>query len=299
MRRRMTIAAAMAAAALIAGCGSEPAASPEPPPSASPSSAPPGPVAPVPAVSAAGLELGHVHTIALDGDAVLLGTHGGLYRQVPGQAPVLLAEPFDVMGFASDGARWLASGHPAAGSAGHGDLGLLESTDGGATWRTVALAGEADFHRLAVSGSTVLGVNSGDGMLWRSADGGRSWTTHGPGPFDVALDGSDAQRALATMQTGPMVSGDGGQSFAALPGAPLIAYVAWTDRGIVAAAPDGAILRSADGGATWQRTGAVPGRPAGLAAHGDRVVVLQGGTVWESVDTGATFTARIVELPAG
>jgi hypothetical protein len=50
-------------------------------------------------------------------------------------------EAFDVMGFTKNGDRWLASGHPAAGSTAPGDLGLLESTDEGVTWSPVALSG--------------------------------------------------------------------------------------------------------------------------------------------------------------
>jgi photosystem II stability/assembly factor-like uncharacterized protein len=177
------------------------------------------------------------------------------------------------------------------------DLGLLASTDAGATWQQVSLAGETDFHRLAASGATVLGVNSGDGLLWRSTDEGAQWATHGEGPFDLALNPADPAQGIATTSSGPLSSSDGGQTWAPIPAAPLIAYLAWTGTGIVAAAPDGQILRSTDAGATWTSEGRVAGQPAALAAAEQRIVVLQGGTVWESTDAGATFTARITGLP--
>ena len=41
---------------------------------------------------------------------------------------------------------------------------------------------------ITTSEDIVLGVNSGDGLLWRSQDAGRTWQTLGAGPFDVTLD---------------------------------------------------------------------------------------------------------------
>ncbi len=284
--------AALTAAALVAGCSADPGDQ-----ATTASSTSPTAQAPAAPVSADGIDIGHVHNVALDGGAVLLGTHEGLYRQDPGQAPALVGEPFDVMGFAPAADWWLASGHPGPGMDAPADLGLLVSADGGATWQPVSLAGEADFHRIATSGATVLGVNSGDGLLWRSTDEGAGWATHGEGPFDLALNPADPAQAIATTQTGPLGSGDGGQTWAPIPGAPLIAYLAWTGTGLIGAAPDGKIMRSTDAGATWTATGEVAGQPAALAAAGDRIVVLQGGTLWESTDAGATFTARITGLP--
>ena len=266
-----------------------------PPATASPTAS--SPAAAAAPVSADGIDIGHVHNVSLDGDAVLLGTHEGLFRQDPGQPPAPVGEPFDVMGFTLDGDRWLSSGHPGPGMDAPADLGLRASTDSGATWKQVSLAGEADFHRLATSGSTILGVNSGDGLLWRSTDAGAHWVTLGQGPYDVALDPSNPAQAVATTSGGPTSSNDGGRTWAPIAGAPLIAYVAWTGTGIVGATPDGQILRSTDAGATWTRAGGVDGQPSGLAASGDRVVVLQGGTLWESGDAGATFTRRITGLP--
>ncbi|MDP1876362.1 MAG: hypothetical protein Q8M17_02220 [Actinomycetota bacterium] len=43
-------------------------------------------------------------------------------------------DAFDVMGLVRAGERWLASGHPGEGMDAPGDLGLIESTDGGRTF---------------------------------------------------------------------------------------------------------------------------------------------------------------------
>jgi hypothetical protein len=282
---------AAAAVLLVAGCAGSVAGGID---DGGTDSAPVGPAEPV---SAAGLDIGHVHTITIDGGAVLLGTHGGLYRQDTGSAPVRLGDPFDVMGLAVGGERWLASGHPAEGSAAPADLGLLASADTGATWQPLSQAGAADFHRLTASGAVVLGVNSGDGLLWRSTDGGARWTTQGDAPFDVALDPGDAARAIAATGDGPISSSDGGRTWSPISGAPLLAFVSWTGTGIVGAAPDGRILSSTDGGASWSEVGAVDGQPSGLAASDDRIVVLQRGTVWESDGAGPTFAPRITGLP--
>jgi hypothetical protein len=284
---------ALIAVALVAGCST--ATKDDAPATASPTaSAPAAAVAPV---SADGIDIGHVHNVSLDGDAVLLGTHEGLYRQDPGRPPAPVGDPFDVMGLTIDGDRWLSSGHPGHGMDAPADLGLRASTDNGSTWKQVSLAGEVDFHRLTASGATVLGVNSGDGLLWRSTDDGATWDTHGEGPFDLALNPADPKQGIATTSTGPLSSSDGGLTWTPIAGAPPIAFVAWTDTGIVGADPDGKIMRSTDGGTTWTQAGAVDGQPSGLAASGEHVVVLQGETLWESADAGATFTARINGLP--
>ncbi len=295
MRLRAGTAAAIGAliaAALVAGCA---ATTDDAPATGSPTGS--SPAAAAAPVSADGIDIGHVHNVSVDGDAVLLGSHEGLFRQDPGQPPALVGDPFDVMGFTLDGDRWLSSGHPGPGMDAPADLGLRASTDRGTTWAQVSLAGEADFHRLATSGSTILGVNSGDGLLWRSTGGGAQWATHGAGPFDVALNPADPKHGIATTSSGLLSSRDGGVTWVSIPDAPLIAYVAWTGSEIVGAAPDGKILRSTDGGTTWTRAGAVDGQPSGLAASGQRVLVLQGATLWESGDAGATFSTRITGLP--
>lgn len=248
-------------------------------------------------VKVAGDAWSHVHNLAYDGPALLLGTHEGLYRQEPGQPPQLLSEtPFDVMGLTNDGTRWLASGHPGAGEDLPGDLGLRASDDG-TTWTTLSLLGGVDFHRLTATGSTILGVSAHDNALLRSTDAGSTFTRlDNPGVYDVALDPGDPTQALATTQTGPQSSRDAGSSWAPVSGAPLLAFLAWTSSGVFGIAPEGAVHVSTDGGATWSQRGSTGAQPAAAAADGDRIAALVGGTVVESTDGGSTFSPRLTGI---
>jgi photosystem II stability/assembly factor-like uncharacterized protein len=293
---RLTVLAAAGVLAL-AGCGTA-TVTDTPSTSAAPASATASPDAGSQPVDVAGAGWAHVHNLAFTGDGtLLLGTHAGLYQQAPGQQPVLLSEtPFDVMGLAHDGQRWLASGHPGQGEDLPADLGLRTSPDGRA-WTTVSLLGEVDFHRLTASGGTILGVAAHGGSLLRSTDGGSTWTTlANPGVFDVALDPAQPTRAIATTQTGPVLSDDAGSTWKSLPGAPVVAFAAWNGSDLIGVAPDGTVHVSSDDGATWRPRTNVGGQPAALAVDAERIAVLVGGTVRESGDGGATFADRITGI---
>jgi len=301
MNGRLPLAAAVCVAAvLVSGCG---AAGPQgTTTSRAPASAPATPSTPSTGVEGSaehvtGPAWAHVHNLAYDGDTLLLGTHEGLYQHHAGQPPQQLSDtPFDVMGLTHDGARWLASGHPGHGERLPSDLGLRASTDG-RTWTTVSLLGEVDFHRLTAAGTSVLGVSAHDGALLRSTDRGASWTRlDNPGVFDIALEPGNPNRALATTQSGPVASTDGGNTWAPVRGAPLLAFVAWTSNAVYGVAPDGTVSVSGDGGATWQRRGSAGGQPGALAANGERLAVLVGGSVLESIDGGMGFTARLTGI---
>lgn len=293
MKRRTTFAVSVAALVALSGCSSpaEPAASPS---TSTRADEDPGAVSPV---SVNG-SIEHAHNLALvDEDTLVIGTHDGVWQQQgAGEKVVQVGDPFDVMGFAVATDRWLASGHPSPATGGPADLGLLESTDAGRTWEPVSLAGEVDFHRITTSEDIVLGVNSGDGLLWRSQDAGRTWQTLGAGPFDVTLDPADSTRAVATTEGGPLTSDDGGLSWNETSSAPLIALVAWTDAGIYGVDQQGRVYLSTDRAQTWDERGRVDGQPSALAADGQQVVVLASGTVWNSDDGGQSFTPRVEDV---
>ena len=114
MRRPALTAAGVAAALALTGCAASSttgATSPtSPAPSTSSSATGPGSPSPVASVvKVAGDAWSHVHNLAYDGPALLLGTHEGLYRQVPGQPPQLLSEtPFDRATKMTACTRWAA-----------------------------------------------------------------------------------------------------------------------------------------------------------------------------------------------
>lgn len=288
--RLLTAATTLTAALLLTACGGQEA----PDEGAAPSSPP----ATRGAAVAADPAWEHVHNLTLDGSRLLMGTHGGLWQQNSGEQATLLSEPaFDVMGLVVAPSGLLASGHPGPGQDLPADLGLRRSTDGGGSWRTISLEGEVDFHRLQAVGRVVLGLSSTDGRLMRSQNDGVSWQDLGTPPvYDIALDPRDSKRVLATTEQGPVLSTDGGQNFAPIDGAPLLALLSWAGNTVYAAAPNGDIYSSADAGMTWKRTGSAGGPPSAIAAEGDHVVVLAGTTIVQSSDGGATFTPRITGL---
>lgn len=263
-----------------------------------------GPSAAVPsepiASVAASAEWSHVHNLTVDGDLLLIGTHGGLWSQLPGQPAQLVSEqPFDVMGFAQAGPTMYASGHPGPGQDAPSDLGLQTSEDTGRTWESTSLLGEVDFHRLRAQDTVVAGLSAHDGRFLRSADAGTTWSDLGsPGLFDFALDPSDPEIVIGTQQSGPVHSSDGGQTFNAIPDAPLLAFLAWTGTTVYSIATDNTVQTSTDAGVTWEQMGQLEGQPQALGADGDRVVALAGSTIWDSTDGGRTFAPRITGLDA-
>ena len=242
----------------------------------------------------------HIHNLALVEGVVYLGTHNGMWMEQPDQSVVQVSEvPFDVMGLARAGDRWLASGHAGVGLDPHANLGLQESTDDGRTWQAVSLAGEIDFHRLVASGDVVIGLSSSDGALMKSTDAGRSWKSSARSPvYDLALDPQDPSLIVGTTEEGPIRSEDGGTSFTPISGVPLIALLAWTDAMLYSVTPKGKIYGSQDGGKSWQPSGQVAGPPEAMAADSNTLVVLAEGTVFASTDGGKTFTPRITGLGA-
>lgn len=226
------------------------------------------------------VQLHHIHGVAVDvrdPAIVYVATHTGLARLRSGRAPEPVGEHrFDLMGFTSHPGvpdRFWASGHPdlpAYRREGVGNLGLLESQDGGVTWRSVALRGEADFHALTWSpydGGRLYGWSvAGQSGLHRIAmTSGKAEPLRAHGLTDViALAASPAPDGplLAGTRQGLVVSHDHGLTWrpvTGLPtGAPVSAVGFHRDEARVAyafvAGAAGVLWQSRNGGATWERT---------------------------------------------
>ncbi len=133
--------------------------------------------------------------------------------------------------------------------------------------------GEADFHLLANSGDVVVGLNSHDGALLRSEDGGMTWTELGaPRLHDLAISQMDSTVIVGTSEGGPVRSADSGFTFQPIAGAPLLVLLAWSPRG------------------------SLPAQPGALAATKTTVAASVGDTIYESIDGGRSFTARIAGI---
>ncbi|MFC5993288.1 F510_1955 family glycosylhydrolase [Pseudonocardia hispaniensis] len=281
---RQPLRLAILTAVLLTGlpataCGS---AAPEPPPSATGAD-------PSPRVS-------HVHAVDLnpaDG-MIYVAAHEGLYRVgAAGGLERVGATGRDLMGFAIAAPdTFLSSGHPGPTENAPDPLGLVRSTDAGATWQPVSLAGEVDFHALQLSSGTLYGLDAGRRTLRVSSDGGTTWQLRATvAALDIAVDPTDPATVLATTADGVVASRDGGASFGA-PTGPQLAFLSWApDATLYGLAPDGALHTSVDAGANWRRVGVVPGGHAqavtGLADG--RVLAATTGGLFDSRDGGRTF----------
>lgn len=244
---------------------------------------------------AAGLPSAHVHGVAVNpaDDLVYLATHEGLFRY-EGATPTRIGPVIDLMGFTVVGPdHFYASGHPGEGVDLPDPVGLLESTDGGRTWKSLSRQGESDFHALAASEKGVVGF---DGTLRATSDG-KAWRELDPPAHPYALTVSpDGKVVLATNETGLLRSADAGASWKPVFEAPQLMLVDWAaDDVAVGVMPDGRVAVSDDGGLTWDERGSAKGYPQAVGASAgesadepDVLVVTDSGLV-RSRDGGATF----------
>ncbi|MGM1060877.1 F510_1955 family glycosylhydrolase [Saccharothrix sp. Mg75] len=282
MRRGIQVFACLALAALATACSQ---ASPEQPGTGTSGAAAPG--------------LAHVHGLGVDpADGMLYAaSHYGLFTVPEGAEAERVGDRMqDTMGFTVVGPNhFLGSGHPDPRDAGKApQLGLIESTDAGKSWRSLSLEGEADFHSLEAKHSAVYGYDSQTGQLAVTSDQ-RNWDRRGQVPLaDFAVSPTSPDTLLATTEQGLARSTDGGRTFTPLTGAPLLQLVDWpSEATIVGVAPNGGVHVSADGGTTWARPGQVPGKPTALATNGPSEVFVSTTTaIHSSTDGGATFTQR-------
>lgn len=252
---------------------------------------------PVPATAGHGggahaLPSTHVHGVGRDpGDGVLLlATHDGLYRYEAAGAR-RVSPQIDLMGFTVAGPNhYYASGHPNTVMDLPQPMGLVESRDGGRTWKVLSRGGESDFHTLATAGDTVVAF---DGELRRTADG-RTWSTASlPAEPRVLASSPAGKHVLATTEQGLLMSTDKGATWAPVPKAPLLLLVAWADeRTAVGIAPDGTVALSRDAGRTWRTTGKTDPAPQALSASVSagrlEILVVTDHGVLSSTD-GASF----------
>lgn len=246
----------------------------------------------------------HVHGLGVnpaDG-ALFVATHTGLFRAGAGErrATRVGGRFQDTMGFSVIGPnRFLGSGHPDLSEKLPPFLGLIESRDGGESWRSVSLLGEVDFHVLETSGRRVYGYGSDwesrEPRFLASSDGGRRWQrVKAPDPLiALAISPADPRVLIASSERRVTRSGDGGRSWAALD-APTAGLLAWNAAGVFVVASDGRVWRGDDDGRSWQPRGEVGGMPAALetGAARDLLVALHDGTIKQSTDDGRSWSMR-------
>ena len=228
--------------------------------------------------------------------ALYIATHHGLFRSARGETSATRVEApeQDLMGFSIAGPdRFVASGHPGPDMDAPGNLGFIESTNRGRTWKTLSLSGEADLHLLRASGDTAYAY---DGRFRVSTDGGRNWEERDAPDelIDIAIDSADADHVLASTGSGVRDSTDGGRTWreTTLKAAVLLAWA--QSAGPFAIEGTGRIHSSGDGGSKWKTGGTYEGQPAAFAADSSGTIyVAQGdGAVDASVDGGRTWQPR-------
>lgn len=139
----------------------------------------------VAAIARAEQILHHVHGLAFtpDGAAIVVPAHIGLAVYRDGRWTRSPGPAHDLMGFSMAERAIYSSGHPAPGTPLANPLGLVKSTDGGKTWQRLGLAGEADFHEMAVGyrSGAVYVVNAAPNSrmprpgIYFTTDDGQSW----------------------------------------------------------------------------------------------------------------------------
>lgn len=214
-------------------------------------------------------------------------------------------------------------------SPGDQEQGLYRTEDGGVSWESVPGAPERAIWWLGFDRerpSTIF-AGAAPGELWRSDDGGRSWTehagvravpgrerwwfpgeTHLPHVTSVARSPSDPDLWLVSVEVGGLLrSADGGRTFEPFgqglyEDVHLVAF--WpTDGRIVFAGTGQGLYQSEDGGATW-RLGLGGWYATKLEALTDppaiyALVLGVGSPVQVTTDAGASWRAIGAGLPDG
>ena len=284
MMRRLSLAPALIAAAVLAGCGGGQSA---------------GPATGESLISDAGPQ--HVHGLGVNpaDDALYIATHRGLWRASADERKARLVGDVyhDLMGFTIAGPdEFLSSGHPDARHDLPPRMGLQRSSDRGLSWKTVSLLGEADLHVLRSSADRLYGVDSGTGALITSGDGGGSWQQRSApaAVFDVAIAPGAPGRVVAATEQGLFTSRDTGRTWRPLRD-DMAGLLAWPSKeALYLVGGDGMVSRSPDGGRTFERVGEVGGQPEAFMADGSRELyaAIHGGRIVMSDDGGRAWRVR-------
>ena len=290
MKRRpgLWAAIALAAALVLAGCGSDQPAAPS-----------------VSIADDPGLI--HIHGLGINpADGTLYAaTHTGLFTVRDGAGQRVADRLQDTMGFTVVGPdRFLGSGHP--------DfrdtqlyrpdrrplLGLIESRDAGRTWEPLSLLGEADFHALQVAHGRVYGYDATGGRFMVSSDR-RDWQVRSKlGLTSFAVSPSDPELVVAATDRGLVRSRDGGRRWQPVRG-PAGLLLDWERPDALWAITDqGQLWHSTDDGASWRQRGRISGQPEAFLAQEAKlyVAVAQLGIV-TSTDEGRTWQVLYRETP--
>jgi hypothetical protein len=176
-------------------------------------------------------DVGHGLAFSADGKALFAPSQDGLAAFRDGAWSEVSAAVETFSGFSVTERAIYSSGRAVTRKPPAKPLGLAKSTDGGRTWRAIALAGEADFHFVAAghrSGALyVFNEHPNSKMaaagLYRSMDDGKTWVRAAARGLRDAVHGIAAhprERSIVAVATGRglFLSRDAGESFRLLEG---------------------------------------------------------------------------------
>jgi hypothetical protein len=246
--------------------------------------------------------LGHVHGLGTNpaDDRLYVASHTGVFKQTDTGFVRVAGRWQDTMAFTvTGGDTFLASGHPDLRQTDKpAHLGLVETTDAAQTWESVSLEGEADFHALEPAADRLYGYDSANGVLKVTTDR-RSWRDIArTSAIDFPVDPGDPGNLLVTDERGRLLRlSPDQQKPRPVAGAPSLAFIDWpTSDLLVGVAPDGAVFRSQDGGASWESVNSVGSTPEALDITPGRWNVATERGLLSSADDGQTWTALSGQL---
>jgi photosystem II stability/assembly factor-like uncharacterized protein len=234
--------------------------------------------------------LSHIHSVrALEGQ-ILLGTHEGLYQYLDEKTVKRISpERFDVMGLAISEKGIFASGHPGPGSKLPEPVGVLFSSDRGATWKKLSLTGQLDFHTLEIMGEEIYGADSGSGQLMYSSNGGKSWAKRGTNSFtDIAPDPKGKGSVLGVREGKLYRSTDAFKGSAIVKTSFQIDSIDWI-KGSLIASSGSVLYRSNNSGTSWKKLATLPASIGPITQSPQLIALVMGGVIYSSSNGGKSF----------
>jgi photosystem II stability/assembly factor-like uncharacterized protein len=234
--------------------------------------------------------LSHIHSVRAVGNQIILGTHEGLYQYVDEKTVKRMGpERFDVMGLAVSNKGFYASGHPGPGSKLPEPVGLLLTTDRGATWKKVSLTGQVDFHTLETAGEDIYGADSGSGQLMYSGNGGKSWVKRGPNTFmDIAPDPTTKGTVLGVTEGKLFRSTDAFKTSKLVKTTFTVESIDWI-KGSLIASSGKVLYRSTDSGSSWKKIATLPSQIGTITQSSQLIAVVMGSAIYSSNNGGKSF----------
>ncbi len=240
------------------------------------------------------------------GDLLVLGNRSpgdaaGVYRLNSGAAEWDSTDAFD---FDYSTLHVSVSGKYIATSPG---LGLLVSTDDGATWHSDGIRGQGVYSLSAAPDGSLLAGTLGTG-IFRTTDSGYRWgkVTGENVPHNFYFITSVGERVFAGTGTGLSASDDNGLSWWTLTGSlnplggefPVYAVVR-IGSGTMVIGTGAGIFRTGDDGATWAPSGLGSSTVRGIVQSGDGLLYAATATdgVFASSDGGNSWYSRGLALP--